>query len=301
MPLTGSWIPTSARLVAGGTDLTPASSIVVTRGDAVRAPEQPSSPHTLRIGAVRAWLDDQGEIALLIGTAGAFGEIDRVRHRARVVVPTRSGGAAAVDLQPMLTIAAAILLGRIGRVLLHAGAVAAENGHAWLVVGDARSGKSTTAISLAASGWGLLSDDQVVLRASEAGGLSVEGWLRPLHLDEGWDRHVPTGTRNTVAPESLGLRVVRGPIELAGTLHTAVAADRPTRAEGMSAGEAFVGLVRQSPWLLADRPVAPAIVERLSVVARLPRFAISLGRDTFGDPTGLRAALLRGLQPSGIL
>jgi hypothetical protein len=248
---------------------------------------------------VRAWLDNLGETALMIGGTGTFGQIDRSRHRARLVVPARSGDAAAMDLQPMLTIAAAILLGRIGRILLHAGAVVAEDGRAWLVVGDARSGKSTTSVSLTASGWALLSDDQVVVRASEAGDLSVEGWLRPLHLDAGWDTHAPTGTRNTVEPASLGLRVAQGPIELAGTLHCSVAAERPTHAEGISAGQAFIGLVRQSPWLLADRPVAPTIVERLSAVARLPRYALSLGRDTFGEPMALRAALPRELHRSG--
>jgi hypothetical protein len=298
-PLTGSWIPTSARRAAAGSGLTPDASIVVVRGDEAPVPEPPDAPATLRIGAVRAWLDTQGETALMIGGAGSFGEIDRPRHRARLAVRIGGSDATAMDLQPMLTIAAAILLGRIGRILLHAGAVVAEDGRAWLVVGDARSGKSTTSISLAASGWALLSDDQVVLQGSEVGDLSVEGWLRPLHLDEGWDAHVPTGTRNTVAATSLGLRVIRGPIALAGTLHTSVAAGQPTHAEGMSAGEAFIGLVRQSPWLLADRPVAPSIVERLSAVARLPRFALSLGRDTFGEPMALRAALLRGLERSG--
>jgi hypothetical protein len=297
-PLAGTWIPTNARRATAGSGLTPDASIVVTQGDEAPLPEPPDAPATLRIGRVRAWLDTRGEPALMIGSAGTFGEIDRPRRRARLAVGTRGGDTAAMDLQPMLTIAAAILLGRIGRILLHAGAVVAEDGRAWLVVGDARSGKSTTSISLAASGWALLSDDQVVLQVSEVGDLSVEGWLRPLHLDEGWDARVPTGTRKTVAPTSLGLRVIRGPIPLAGTLHTSVLAGQPTQAQGASAGEAFIGLVRQSPWLLADRPVAPSIVEGLSAVARLPRFALALGRDTFGDPMALRAALLRGLERS---
>jgi hypothetical protein len=64
----------------------------------------------------------------------------------------------------------------------------------------------------------------------------------------------------------------------------------------MNASEAFVGLVRQSPWLLADRRVAPAMVERLSTLARLPRYAVSLGYDTFGDPPALKAALQHHLE-----
>jgi hypothetical protein len=34
-------------------------------------------------------------------------------------------------------------------------------------------------------------------------------------------------------------------------------------------------------------------------MARLPRFALSLGRDTFGEPGALRDALLRALERHG--
>lgn len=287
-PLLGSWLPFGAAAAAASGPVG-ASIAIASTPDAGR-PRVPSVPSTLRIGDVRAWVQD--DTALLIGGTGAIGRIDQTRRHADVRVPSRRGEAAA-DLQPMLTIAAALLLGRLGRILLHAGAVVADDGRAWLVVGDARSGKSTTCVSLASSGWQLLSDDQVVLHASGEGGLMAEGWLRPLHLDEGWSTGKPTGSRTTIPPPALGLRITTGLVEIAGTLHTSVTAARPSAVSIMTAGESFIGLVRQSPWLLADRAAAPAIVERLSALARLPRRAVSLGRDTFGRPRALRTVIER--------
>jgi len=296
--LIGAWLPMGARR-AEHDGSAPASIEVLSGADVVQS--HPSdSPPTLRIGSVRAWLDHETNHATLAGATGAGGEIELAGHRARLDLPPGTGDAAAADLQPMLTIAAALLLGRIGRILLHAGAVVSGGGRAWLVVGDARSGKSITCISLAASGWGLLSDDQVVLQSPGSEVPRAEGWLRPLHLDEGWERRTPRGTRRTVVPASLGLRAVSGPIEVAGTLHTSVEAGQPTTASMTSAAEAFIGLVRQSPWLLADRTAAPAIVERLSKLARLPSVAISLGRDTFGQPDALRAVVEDSLIRNGI-
>ncbi|KPJ97147.1 MAG: hypothetical protein AMS20_17580 [Gemmatimonas sp. SG8_28] len=194
------------------------------------------------------------------------------------------------DVYSMLTVASALVLGRLGCVLIHAGAVIARDGRSWLVVGDARSGKSTTCVSLAACGLDLLSDDQVVLRA-DGDDVQVEGWLRPVHLDDGWDRKIPVGERRTIHPSALGrwedIRVA----PVAGTIHTAVEPDTPTHVTDLSAADAFARLVRQSPWLLADRGVASAVVATLTRVAGLPRHVLHLGRDTFGRPERLRATL----------
>lgn len=291
------WVPVTARPDERA-DRTGPSIAVTTERDA-RPPRLPSRPPTLHIGAVRAWIDDDEGTTLLVGGTGVFGLLEQAAHRARIVVPTTAGDQAAADVQPMLTISSALLLGRIGQMLLHAGAVVTDGGRGWLVVGDARSGKSTTTVSLAASGWRLLSDDQVVLRRFRGSDLRVEGWLRPIHLDDGWTRRSPTGNRTTVGPSALGLHLTQGPVRIAGTLHTVVVANRPTKASALAAASAFTGLVRQSPWLLADRTVAPSSVELLSALALLPRYAISLGRDTFGDPRALRDRVLPVLAVQG--
>src|SRR5207245_6776974 len=90
-------------------------------------------------------------------------------RRARLWVDPAPEPEAAGDVYSMLTVATALLLAGLGRALVHAAAVVHPDGGAWLLVGDARSGKSTTCATLVSAGWGYLSDDQVVLEAREDG------------------------------------------------------------------------------------------------------------------------------------
>jgi hypothetical protein len=297
VPLLGSWVHLNAERAAS-LGAAQASMRLVSVRDLSRATPPLHAP-TLRIGNVDAWIQEETETAFMLGATGGCGTLDLLGCRADLQVPHAVHDDVAADLQSMLTISSALLLGRIGRILLHAGAVVTEEGRAWLVVGDARSGKSTTCLSLATSGWGLLSDDQVVLHAS-AGRLAAEGWLRPPHLDDGWEERTPTGTRRTVQPSAMAVGLPQGPVDVAGTLHTSVAADQSTSVSAISASEAFVGLVRQSPWLLADRTVAPRVVDVLSTLSRLPRSAVRLGLDTFGRPVALREVLAPAVTASGI-
>src|SRR2546422_9299837 len=90
------------------------------------------------------------------------------------------------------------------------------------LAGDARSGKSTTCATLAAAGWGYVSDDQVVLAAREDG-VEVEGWLRPFHLDRSGEGGEPTGERREGAPAELGLAGWRRTARPAGVILPIVA------------------------------------------------------------------------------
>ena len=94
--------------------------------------------------------------------ASSGGEVSFGSRVARLRVDPAIGPSAATDLYSMLTISAALLCAGLGRALLHAAAVVAPDGTAWLLVGDARSGKSTTCANLArgcgGGGWGYLSD-----------------------------------------------------------------------------------------------------------------------------------------------
>src|SRR5690606_33365128 len=108
----------------------------------------------------------------------------------RLAVPAGAPTACA-DLYSMLTLSAALLLGRLERTPIHAAAVVAPNGQALLLAGDARVGKSTTTVNLITAGWDYLSDDQIVLERAGAD-LRVEGWPRLFYLDEGWEAGTPT-------------------------------------------------------------------------------------------------------------
>jgi hypothetical protein len=245
----------------------PARALIFVRAHR-RSLSRPMGQATLALDRVAAWVDDvRGQVVLRGGLPSSGGVLNLVRGRGRLRVDPARGPDAAADLYSLLTVSAALLLLVQGRALVHAAAVVAPDGGAWLLVGDARSGKSTTCTTLASAGWGYLSDDQVVLSSREDG-LAVEGWLRPFHLD--------------------------GTARLAGTIFPTVSADEPTRLTAFSAGNALARLVRQTPWLLAYRPTCPDVLALLTRVVAGGAFSLRLGRDTYRKPARL-AARLAGL------
>jgi hypothetical protein len=261
----------------------------------------------LSLGTVDAWYAAANEQIVLRGRSGTCeGLIELRQGRAALTVDPVGDDAAAADLYSMLTIAAAMLLSGFGRSLVHAGAIAMPGGSAWLVAGDARSGKSTVCANLISAGWAYLSDDQVVLSAEEdrlsaeedREAVRVEGWPRDFHLDEGWEAGAPVGSRRTVDPRSLGPGRWRRSAPLAGTFLPDVAVDGPTRLSAIHPSQALAALIRQAPWLMADPVAAPVCLELLQSAAALPAFRLSLGRDSFADPATLVAALRAVTGPS---
>ncbi|HEV7992725.1 MAG TPA: hypothetical protein VGP25_12925, partial [Gemmatimonadaceae bacterium] len=265
------------------------------------------SPPLVVFAGVRAH-ERASETLALRGASAARGHIALGELRARITVPheTFGDGAAprlASDVYAMLTLCAAFLVGRLGGALVHAGAVVDPDGRAWLLAGDTHAGKTTTCVSLVDAGWSFLADDQVVLRRDGDGEIVAEGWPRHAHLDEGWSESVVTGAR---APIDLRTRWGdrwRERAPLGGLLFPAVAADAPTSAATMHAATAFVGLVRQSPWLMADRGAAPDAVALLGDACRHPAFALTLGRDGYarGDVIAERLSSARSAGRGGAL
>jgi hypothetical protein len=193
---------------------------------------------------------------------------------------------AQVGVDEALTVVAALLLGRQGRALVHGAAVLAPGG-AWLLAGKTRSGKTTTCVNLIRAGFDYLSDDQVVVDA----GLRAVGWPRRFSLDHGFGTGTSLGVRSPADPARFGPGRRRAAATLAGVLFPRVEPDEPSRLEPASAADALAGLVRHSPWLMADPPSAPPLLALLTRLARLPAYGLRLGRDTLADP-GRVAALL---------
>jgi hypothetical protein len=262
-------------------------------------------PPVLRFGGVRLLADR--DVLCLAGATDVRGRIDLGARQATLSVPHDNAGAAhgrdartdehiSFDVFSMLTLAAAFLVGRLGGALVHAGGVVDPEGRAWLLAGDTHAGKTTTCVSLVADGgWRYLADDQVVLRRGVDGTLDVEGWPRRAHLDEGWSDSVVTGTRAVLDLRARwGERwVPRAP--LGGVLLPKVRAEQPTSVAIASDAAAFTALLRQSPWLMADRAVASAVIALLREAASHPTFDLSLGRDGYarGDVLAERLAPLR--------
>jgi hypothetical protein len=280
------WIP----LLPEDTPADPAGAVVrVLASDGPSADARSSAPPTLRMGNVAAWLE--GDRATLDGTSGFRGVVDLASRSAELRVPAVADPArtdpAAWTLFSAATLAAALLLGRMGRALAHAAAVVGPDGRAWLLVGDSHAGKTTTSANLLQAGWRYVSDDQVVLYRAADGGLRVEGWPRPFHLDEGWEGGAPLHRRGTTDPRERWPGRWTRTAPLAGLLFPRVEAERPTAREPLPASDALARLLRQSPWLLADRGAAPRVLLLLQEAASLPAYALRLGLDTYADPERL--------------
>jgi hypothetical protein len=244
-----------------------------------RGDERPGDALLLQLDGVRAFAHD--EVVMLRGVSDVRGAVALDTRGATIRVPRPEDPRAAADVYSMLTLAAAFLLGRLGGALVHAGGVVDPDGLAWLLVGDTHAGKTTTCVSLVAAGWRYLADDQVVLRFGDAGSVEVEGWPRRAHLDEGWSDGIVTRTRGVVDLRARwGDRwIARAP--LGGVLLPTVRAEEPTRVAAVDGATAFTALVRQSPWLLADRGAAAAVMPLLQATATSNARALMLGRDSY--------------------
>jgi hypothetical protein len=289
IPLVRRWLP----LLPYETPSDAAGArIRVVTGDPARIPAPAGAP-VVRLGAAAAWVDDARAHAVLRADAGCACEADLGRGEATLVVPPAADAAGPEewDVFSLCTVTAALLLGRMHRALVHAAAVVAPGGGAWLLVGDTHAGKSTTSVNLIEAGWRFVSDDHVVLFRGMDGRLSVEGWPRRFHLDEGWAEGAPGRVRGEVHPHERWPGAWMRVAPLAGLLFPRVAADEPTELSPIAPVDALGGLMRQSPWLLADRSCAAEVLAFLRSACELPAYALRLGLDTYRDTARLLAVL----------
>ena len=179
------------------------------------------------------------------------------------------------NLFSLMTATAALLLGRTGRSLTHAGAVVHPRSHgAWLVLGDTHAGKTTTCITTVTNGWGYLSDDQVVIADDD-----VIGWPRAMHVDPGWHDGKPSDRRDTVLPTHEP--VTAAPI--AGLLFPRVEPMAATTVRRITPADALARLIRQTPWLMADRAVAARQLKMLEATSQKPAYELRLALDSYRD------------------
>lgn len=286
-PALSRWLP----LVPPDTAADPSGARIRVVHTAVPTSPPPGAP-TLRLGRAEAWI--AGDAVRLASPSGVGGALDLALRHAELAHPdAEDADAAAWDLYSAATLACALLLGRMGRALVHAAAVAPPDGGAVLLVGDTHAGKTTTTANLLRAGWGYLSDDHVVLSGDADGGVRVEGLPRPFHLDEGWDAGAPVRVRGEADPRARWPGQWRRTAPLAGVLLPRVEPDAATTRTPVPAAEALAALLRQSPWLLADRAVAADILALLGRAARCPAHALRLGLDTYADP-GRLAGIVAG-------
>lgn len=252
----------------------------------------PAADPVLRLCSVSGWPGPAGGLLLCDGERRVSAVVEPAAGRARVRLdpPDELTEAYRVELFAGLTLAAALLLGRLERTLVHAGAVVAPDGRAWLLVGGTFSGKTTTCLNLIRAGWDYLADDHVVLAPGD-GGVEVEGWPRRFNVDHGYARGVSQGMRGRVEPDGFGPGRWRRAAPLGGVLLPRVEARLPTAAEPATQGDALSALLQQSPWLLADRGAAPAVLALLKRAAQAPARRLRLGTDSYANREQLCAVL----------
>lgn len=290
----GYWLP---RLPGGvGEPVAAGGWIEVRVGDDV-APRPAAGP-TMALDPVEAWIEGGDAVTLRARGGSVSGTVDFARLEAELVLTPDAARPIATEHEPRnaavfsaLTLASGLLLNRMRRALLHAAAIVAPDGRAWLLVGDAFAGKTTTTVNVIRSGWDWISDDTVVLGRGEDGAVVVEGWPRAFHLDRGYHAGASVGERDTVEPDTFGPGNWRRSARLAGVLFPQVEADLPTTATPIPAADALARLIRQSPWLLADRTVARDVLTLLTTAVSGPRFHLRLGNDCYRDTERLLEVL----------
>jgi hypothetical protein len=280
-----AWLPRLPAPCDAVAEPTAAARIHVIAGTPAQAPPLPA---LLRLFSARVWIDDDAARVSLHGSSsGSHCSIDLTGLHATLHAAAGHANSAdvAADVYAILTVTCALLLGRLGRALVHAAAVVTPAGEAWLLVGDTHAGKTTTCANLLNAGWRYLSDDHVVLSpGASADAARVEGWPRPFHLDDGWRSGTPQHRRRAVNAAEAWPGQWQRVAPHAGLLFPRVAADQPTLLEALSQADALAGLIRQSPWLLADRGAAVPVLALLQATAARPRFSLRLGLDTYSDP-----------------
>jgi hypothetical protein len=110
-------------------------------------------------------------------------------------------------------------------------------------------------------------------------------------VDEGWERGEVVGRRIDFDPSRLGRESWAASAPLAGILFPRIQGDGTTGIRPLRTAAAFVRLVRQSPWFLADRTSASAVLPLLERVARVPAYELDLARDSYHRPELLQTVL----------
>jgi hypothetical protein len=220
-------------------------------------------PAAVPDGAPRLWdgplpegphgtIADDGD-ALYLCAPGCSGLIvDRAARRAEVTaVPGRAAYAGATPA--MLAIESALAAG--GQTLLHAACLLTpDGGGTILVMAPSGTGKTTTALALAAQGWALMTDDTAVLMRS--GGVPVAwGLPRPLTVHRHTAALMPwlepaLGRWNSEDEQPVALSALptparaaeRRPLPVRATILLAPRGTGPTRIGPLARSEALVRL-----------------------------------------------------------
>ena len=180
-------------------------------------------------------------------------------------------------------------LRRFGLFDMHsAGVVEPESAKGVLIVGPSGSGKSTLALQLALSGWGYLSDDELLLSLVE-GVVEARGFRSFFAVSQ-----ADAAIKHCFEPDvSLGLKRVSHAAARV-VLFVSLSGAAKSEMHKLTQAESMMRLIRACPWATYDTSIASANLEVLSTLARQAiAFELFAGRDLL-EP-GYAAELLRSV------
>lgn len=285
--------------------LSPASPAAETRADLafnISTAAPPPLPRGLETFAVPGGLCHADPRSYFLEVCGS--RIDVAPREERRVTVWLGASEQARRRNALITVIAYALpaaLRRCGLYDLHAcGMVEPATGAGFVFPGASESGKTSLAVRLAASGWGFMSDDQLLV-SDGPGGVEARGLRRPFQTSA----DALAGCALPRLEEALGVRVPNDPekrklspaVLFPGRLAAralprvlcfpAVSGERRSRVEPLGQAEAMTRLVRMCPWASYDASGARAHLRLLAGLARQCRtYALRAGRDIFDDPAG---------------
>lgn len=203
-----------------------------------------------------------------------------------------------------------------GQVVLHAaGLTLPDDGRAILIHAPSGTGKTTVALALARSGLGLWSDDAMVLTQGPAGmaawglprdlnvhrqTLAMLPWLAPT-IDGRWSAEGECLVKRR-ALEGLAALAEGRPAAVAASFHLRRSSDGETRVRAMPRADALIALATDNV-RVSSKALLPIEQKRYTTLARLvagvPVFEISAGRDLSGLGEAVMRAVGSAAQPGG--
>jgi hypothetical protein len=291
-----------AQSVSNSIDSQPHAAIFVRRGIPPQAPQHVPSFEVADGGLCHAdkttyYFRNHSSVVVAGGHSPHvdvwFGEHEPVRERQAIA--------------RLIFNAAMTAMRRCGLYQLHGAGLIAPDGAGMIISGPSGSGKSTFATQLASVGWQYLSDDSLLLGASERG-IQAHALRRVFALTEsgvttarGFDVQLPPTNVESfdplkqrfepaeVFPDRFAIQCLPKKLFFSRITHEAA-----TRNRTLSPAETMAQLLRMCPWAAYDKAVAEPHLRVLEKLARQATgFELLAGKDLLGDPDLTADYLLR--------
>lgn len=191
-----------------------------------------------------------------------------------VTIWIKQGGVEDAELARVTSFAACAALRRFGIFELHSAGVVVPNTETGvLIIGQSGSGKSTLTSQLATSGWGYLSDDEVLLSTVNEK-VEARGFRSFFALRQDGP------TKNCFAPSDVFNSHPIAKTTPGYLLFSAVQHEGKTQWQELTQAETMTHLIRACPWASYDTLVAGQYLQVLSRLARQTKaFKLMAGTD----------------------